>query len=294
MEQVLVTLQRAIDAASSLAAELQSQPSQRDIDDFFSLCQRFIDLRTKCLLAKRIEDDDFPADFSAGSVEASRARYEQLKEEVRAVEQSLQSIEPDRLQSLIGEAKQIFADVTARLDRSHGSDLAELMRLAQEELANLESVTKTHGWYEDAYRRLSEFAGIEIDADGAVRLLGTHRITFAATSVAIDPASVFVGDLDPSASSNAICVSEVIERLAALRDMRAVAEELGWECEVERGAPMVALHAPDSDFPAVFALIGYQDHPLVEWGNVDVETFNATAQPLAEKVRRFGHSARKM
>jgi hypothetical protein len=290
MEPVLAALQRAIDAASSLAAELQSQPSQRDIDDFFSLCQRFIDLRTKCVLAKRIEDDDFPADFSAGSVEASRARYEQLKEEVRAVEQALQSIEPARLQGLIGEARQVFADVTARLAQSRGPDLAELARLAQEELAGLDAVARTHGWYEEAYRRLSEFAGVAIDADGAVRLLGTHRIAFAPAAVAIDPPTVFVADLDPSASSHAVCVSEVIERLAALADMRAVADELGWACEVERGAPIVALRAPGSDAPAVFALIGYQDHPLVEWGNVDVEAFNAAAQPLVEKIRRFGRA----
>jgi hypothetical protein len=284
MEEVLSNLQRAIDAASSLASELQSRPSQHDIDDFFSLCQRFIDVHTKCLLAKRIEENDFLSDSSNGHLESSSARYEELKEEVHTVEQSLQSIAPDRLQQLINEGKQLLADVTARRDRSN---LGELMRLAQEELSHLEAVAKTHGWYEDAYQRLSDFTGVAVDADGAIRLLGTHVIRFDTHEVIIDPPSVFVGDLDPFLSSNAICISEVIERIAALRDMERVVRELAWEMEVDRNAPIVSLFPPNTGIPAVFALIGYLEHPLVEWGNVDVDEFNGLEQPLVEKLRRF-------
>jgi hypothetical protein len=286
MESVIAALQRAIDAASSLAAELQTQPSQHEIDDFFSLCQRFIDLRTKCILAKRIEDNDFPPDFSSDHLASAHARYEELKEEARAVEQSLQSIEPERLQRLIAEAKRLLADVTERLGRSQGADVDELIRLADEELAQLETVATTHGWYESAYRRLSEFSGIRIDEDGTIRLLETHKISFAQSSVSIDPPSVFVGDLDPSESSNAVCISEVIERIAAFNNLTGVARQIGWEVEVGRDAPIVMLFPSASAVPAMFALIGYQEHPLVEWGSVDPEEFNVLEQPLAGNLKR--------
>jgi hypothetical protein len=292
MEQVIANLQRAIDAASSLAAELQSRPSQRDIDDFFSLCQRFIDLRTKCLLAKRIEDSDFPSSLSDGHVDSSNARYEALKEEVRSVEQSLQSIAPDRLQQLITEARQVLADVTARLDHSQAGNLDDLARMTNEELSHLEDVTRTHAWYEDAYHRLSDFTGVAIEADNSVRLLGTHKIQFSEHGVALDPPTVFVGDLDPSESSTAICISEVIERIAALNDMESAARQLAWEIEVDHGAPIVSLFPPETGIPAVFALVGYLEHPLVEWGSIDVDEFNGMAQPLLEKLRRFARSVR--
>jgi hypothetical protein len=287
MDSSLATLRRAIDAASSLAAELQVRPSPQDIDDFFSLCERFVDLGTKCALGQRTSADDITPDFSVDQLEPAHVSHEDLKVEVRAIELLLQSIEPERLQGLISDARRLLDDVSARLERSKGSDLDELMRLAGEELAQLEAVAQTHGWYEDAYRRLSEFTGVAIGEDGSIRLLGTHTMKFAPNAVSIDPPSVFVGDLDPGESSDAICISEVMERIAALNNLAGAAKALGWEIEGNRDAPIARLFPPGSGVPAVFALIGYQEHPLVEWGGVDPEEFNGTEQPLIEKLRRF-------
>jgi hypothetical protein len=169
----------------------------------------------------------------------------------------------------------------------------DLLKSAQDELSTLERLNESHAWFQAAYSKLSQFSGVEVLEDGKFRLLGSHVVSFSPSSLRMEPSDVYVGDLDPSTSSKGVCISEVIERLASFRDLADVASRLGWKYTVEQNAPIMNL-IPSSGPRAVFALLflpGMEDfgdtsaHPLVEWGEVDVDAFNEAKIPLVEKMR---------
>jgi hypothetical protein len=293
MDRVVRSLEAAIDSAVSLADDLKPQIQQKDLDEFTAICQKFIELRTKYMLMKTLEDNDFPSDFSSDKLNALRSQNDQMKGQIQSLQRSFDEIPREQLHALIDESRQTLSNVQAKLRQSKSSNLDELLRLAQEELNHLESSSADYGWYQDAYHKLSEFTGIEVGSDNTIRLLGTHFVSFSDSSVRIDPDDVFVGDLNPSTSSPGVCISEVIERLTSLNDLRSVAQSLGWRLEIQRNAPMVSLFPSNGSPPALFALIGYQEHPLVEWGMVDVDEFNGVTEPTVEKLSRFAKLNRK-
>jgi hypothetical protein len=293
MDRAVRTLESAIDSAVSLSETLKPPMPQKDLDEFTTICQRFIDLRTKYMLMKTLEEGGFPSDFSPEKLNALRSQNSDLTAQIHALQQSIQDVPTDELHSLIDRSRQTLSEVQAKLDEAQGANVEELLRLAQEELAELEAVSANYGWYEEAYKKLSGYTGIEIGSDHTIRVLETHWVRITGDSLEIDPPEVFVGDLDLSTSSPGVCVSEIIERLSALKDMRAVGRELGWRLEIEDNAPVVSLFPPAGGPPAMFALIGYQEHPLIEWGEVNVDEFNGIAEPTTAKLGRFLRTMRK-
>ncbi|KAH0786713.1 hypothetical protein GPJ56_009345 [Histomonas meleagridis] len=162
------------------------------------------------------------------------------------------------------------------------------MKLAQEELGHLNDLNKANEWYEAAYNKLSKFTGIEIIDENTLRLLGQYDIRIYNNSIQIIPGDIYIEDIDPSQSTIGVCISEIIERIAALNDFKEITQKLGWNMSIMNDAPIVELSPPlNPNNKALFALIGYETHPLIEWGNVNVEEFNNRNQSLLNKIQAY-------
>lgn len=287
MEGKCENLQRAINEVASLMDTISQSVDRNAITEFSRVCQKFVELRTKLSLIEAIDQNNIPESINSDRLGEVEAKNDEMRQKIIDLQNSLKEIHPERVTELLDHSRQTLESVTRKLEESRGSNIDELLKMVMEELAEADRISKSQEWYDRAYAKLSEFTGIEVAEDGTVRVLGTHIVQFTANSVHIDPPDVFVGDLDPFESSNGVCVSEIIERLAALKDMRNIADTLGYRLETCNDAPLVALFPPSADTPAIFALIGHKQHPLVEWGNVNVDAFNSNEQPMMDKVRKL-------
>ena len=287
MEAKCAALRDAITRASSLLGQLSETVDRRDLEEFTLVCQRFIELKTKFLLIQAIENKDLPSKVPFDALHTIEAKNEETSRVIADFQKSIGDLDPAKISRLVDESRATLESVQSKLDESRDGDIEELLQLAQDELRHVQEAAQSRDWYERAYRKLSEFSGVEVLDDGSVRVLGSHIVRFRGNSVSIDPQDVFVEDIDPSSSSNGICVSEVIERLNALKHLRSIADSLGWRIEVRRDAPLVALHVPGIPTPAILALIGYQQYPLVEWGSANVDAFNRSTEPMLSKLKKM-------
>ena len=287
MDAKCAALRESIGKVSSFLNQLSESIDTKDFTEFTVVCQRFIELKTKFLLIQAIENNDLPTKVPFDALHDIEAKNDEIKKTMGDLERSISDLNPAGIAQLVDESRAALESIQSTLDETKDGNIEELLQLAQEELQRVQAAAQSRDWYDRAYKKLSEFSGVEVLDNGSVRVLGTHIIRFGADSIALEPPDVFVSDIDPGLSSHGVCISEVIERLNALKDIRSIVNNLGWRAEVRRDAPLVALHAPGVAAPAVLALIGYQQYPLIEWGTADVESFNNSSEPMGTKLKKM-------
>lgn len=299
MDEVISSLDRAIKSASSLINEIKPQISQEEIEEFSQLCKKYIEVQTRYQLVKKIEElSSPPDDISESDIERIQSENEAIRQQIFDLQKSDEDIiDPEELRGLIEESQQTLHDLQEKIGKGGDPRIDQLTKNAQEELSHLEEVAKSNEWYKAAYSKLSSFTGIEINDDNSIQIFGTHRVEFTSSDqVILTPDSVSVSDLDPSKEPHNIIISEIIERIAAFRDMKDLAQKLNWEIDSSQDAPIVFLHPPQGATqtkpPAIFALIGMNIHPLVKWGNVNVDEFNSmNGKSMLDKMKLFEKNA---
>lgn len=293
MNDVISSLDRAIKSATALVNEIQPQINNEEIEDFSRLCQKYIEIQTQYQVIKKIENfNALPDDISENDIQKEQAENEQIRQQIFALQKSNEDmVDPEELRSLIKESQQTLQELREKISKGGNSKIDQDIKMAEEEIAHLDEVAEASEWYKAAYSKLSKFTGIEINDDGSIQIFGTHKVDFTNDQVILDPPSVAVNDLDPLQEPHNVIISEIIERIASLRDMRDIAQKLNWKIDVGNDAPIVFLHSPQTQSPAIFALIGTPIHPLVKWGNVNVDEFNTLNKPMIEKMKLYEKSA---
>lgn len=299
MDEAIKSLDRAIQTASSLINEIKPQISADEIEEFSQLCQKYIEIQTRYQLIQKIESySSLPDDISESDIEKAQSDNEKIRQQIFALQQSNQdAINPEELRELIDESQKTLRELQEKIGQGGDQRIDQLTKIAQEELSSLEEQAKENEWYRAAYEKLSNFTGIKINDDNTIQILGTHTVEFTSGGqIILSPASVYVGDLDPSNEPHNIIISEIIERLASYRDMKDLSKQLNWEIDSCQEAPIVFLHPPQGSTktqrPATFALIGMNIHPLIEWGNVNVDEFNSKeCKSMYEKMKLFEKDA---
>lgn len=287
MDAKCAALRESIGKVSSFLNQLSESIDTKDFTEFTVVCQRFIELKTKFLLIQAIENNDLPTKVPFDALHNIEAKNDEIKKTMSDLDRSISDLNPAGIAQLVDESRAALESIQSTLDETKDGNIEELLQLAQEELQHVQAAAQSRDWYDRAYKKLSEFSGVEVLDNGSVRVLGTHIIRFGADSISLEPPDVFVSDIDPGLSSHGVCISEVIERLNALKHIRSIVANLGWRAEVRRDAPLVALHAPGVAAPAVLALIGYQQYPLIEWGTADVESFNNSSEAMGTKLKKM-------
>ncbi|OHT15896.1 hypothetical protein TRFO_42233 [Tritrichomonas foetus] len=295
MEAVVHSLEKAIKSATDLCEQIQPQIEDREIEEFSRLCQKFVEIQTKYQIIKALESNELPENISPDDIQKLQTENEEIKQKISQIQRMNENINPNALRELITKSKETLQEITNKLNEGGDPNIDKLARDAKEELAHLEGVAKSNEWYKAAYEKLSKFALIEILDTNSIRLLGTHQVAFQNGAIILTPNNIFIDDIDPKEEPRNICISEIIERLAAFQNLKDAAQKLNWEIETLPNAPVALLHPPstgDVESPAMFALIGFSMHPLIRWGNVNVDEFNAdTKKSIADKIRAFESKA---
>lgn len=299
MDEAIKSLNNAIESASSLINGIKPEINSEEIEEFSQLCQKCVEIQTRYQLIKKIENcSSLPDDISESDIEKAQSENEKIRHQIQDLQQSNEDIiDPEQLKGLIEESRQTLQELQEKIGKGGDPKIDQLTKSAQEELSHLEQASKENEWYKAAYAKLSSFTGITINDDNSIQIFGTHRVAFTSDDhVILDPPSVSVSDLDPSQEPHNIIISEIIERLASLRDMKDLAKKLNWEIDSSSDAPIVFLHPPPgvtkTQLPATFALIGYNVHPLIKWGDVNVDEFNSMeGKSMYEKMKIFEKNA---
>lgn len=288
MDDVIVALKNAIDEVASITKDVKVHAEQIEVNDFIGLCQNFVETRTRYMIMKNIEENETPNKFSQGNMNELQMRNENMIQEIRNVQREIQNIKNEDVESLIANCQRTLNILQTKTKQTKETDVDELVNLAQSELNQLDEISKAGKWYQAAYKKLSEFTGIEVINENTLKLFGQYEIAIFKNTIQIVPNDVYIDDIDPSQELIGVCVSEIIERISALSDFKEISRKLEWNLNIYDDAPIVELTNPLSpNKKALFALIGYEIHPLIEWGNIDVEEFNNKKQPLLAKIQSY-------
>lgn len=286
MDEVIKSLQDAVDSVSQITKEIKAQMSQSEVNGFIDLCQKFIETRTKYMIMQNLKENDIPENFSQSELKELQSRNEKIIQEIKNVQRSIQNIQSEDVDGLIEDSKRTLQTLQTKTKQTQVSDVDDLVSLAQSELNKLDEISKAGKWYQSAYKKLSEFTRIEVINENTLKLFGQYEVTIFKNTIQIVPNDIYIEDIDPSQELTSICISEIIERISALNDFRVISRKLEWNLKIYDDAPIVELTNPLSpNNKALFALIGYETHPLIEWGNVDVEEFNNKKQSLLAKIQ---------
>lgn len=237
---------------------------QKDIDDLYRLCSEYIEGRTRQLShIVSTRGKDALAEFVDGDV----ARIER---------------------ELEGELCSMAIGQPPTTKNANIADLGydQLYDLAKEELDNREVHTETDSWYRRAQNITEAIVQVTFDGEKAT-LLGCYSLTRDGTNVRLDPPEVFVGDLDLSEQTFGQCASDAIERILALKDIIDAANTIKAKVRVSDTSPTCEVFFEEGGNCAIFALIGYRDHPLIAWGEKNPDRFNNDTSTFETKFKRM-------
>ena len=293
---VIASLEKAINSSSELIDKIQSKVSDKDLDDFISIAQKFVEIQTKYLLIKELENYNPTSKIDHKDLQDAISENEEIKKKIFELQNLNDKINPDELKSLIDKSKKALFELQQKLINGSDPKIDQMIKDAQTELEHLEESNKSNDWYKAAYQKLSKFTGIEINDDETIKLLGSHTISIQNETIIMNPNDVFIGDLHLGTVPLSVRISEIIERISALRDLKNLAQKLGWTIDVSNSAPIASLHPPrgitKSSSPAIFALIGCGSHPLIKWGNININEFNSDQNhSLFEKIKSLQSQA---
>ena len=163
-----------------------------------------------------------------------------------------------------------------------GKDYNNLIKQAQQSVQALKQYTKAQDWYKAALESLSNFTQIKIQNDGSIQIFGYYQVIFDQDHLHINPPDVYIDDIirredEPLGT----CIIEVIERILELQDFQKIAQQLGCQIITNESAPLIQIQGLPCPDPPIFSLIGYQIHPLVQWGTINVEQFNSQSSSVS-------------
>jgi len=288
MEEAIKDLQGALELGEELYKDLRDPIPESELKEFAELCKQFVELRTKYLVLQKIADESPIEEYDERELEELNRRREKMEEEIKELQQMRVNTEesPEKLQELIKKGRSMLNEVNEKSALFSGKNINDIGRLAQEEMENINKTMNAYDWYDSAYKKLSEFSGIHIIDNNTIQVLGTHNVFYTSNSIRVEPSDIYIGDLDVSEEDLRLCVSTIIERLNALKNLKDIALKLNMNLEQEFDAPVVKLVPKNGKATAVFALMGYDNHPLIEWGSIDINEFNDSKMPLIEKIRK--------
>lgn len=295
MQQVISSLDAAIHSASNLINEIHPQISRNEVESFLKLCQKYIEVQTKYQIIKRIENcSDFPNDISERDIQNLQIQNDSIRKQIYELQQTENhGLGQDDLMKLIKESQQTLFELQEKLKGGGNPIIDQKTREGEEEIKRLEQESKENDWYKQAYAKLSKFTDIQILDDNSIEICGNHRITVTEQNqIVLTPPDIPINDLDPLSEPMNVIVSEIVERIAALKSLTELANRLQWNITCNSEAPVVALQPNSSSTPpALFALMGMNVYPLIQWGKIDVNEFNTNEKPMFDKIKQFQSQA---
>lgn len=288
MEEEIQGLKQAIEACQKITNGIQNSISQDDFNQFNQLIQLYSELRSKLLLIKKVEDKSILEEINSDDANDIQQQIAQIKDQISQIQVISGNLDPDQIHTLVGEGKKVLNEIQTKIDLCSQVNLDDMVRLAQDEVKQIEEENKMNEWFEAAYKKLSDFAQIELIGDNCFRIMKEYTLNIDGQNFVLNPNVVFIQDISSQYTPPGICLSEIIERIAAYRDMQEIAAKIGWKTKVAVDAPLISLIPPSNKPQAIFALIGYKEHPLVECGNIDVEAFNNSHESFITKIQKLG------
>jgi hypothetical protein len=289
----VAALQNLVKSGEDLLAGLGASITDDDVRRFIETAQNYVILFIKSHLLEDIKNDQIIDKANKNELEKMAEKRKEMEIELKSLQETRlnKGDNTENLAELIQQSKTLISAIQENMNNSSSENYDSLVEMCKEEFRKLEEMQKEYDWYNSAYKKLSDFTGLQVinEEEHSFKLLDKYELIINEDSVKLTGNNVYVDDLNPSTSSNGVCVAQVFERLYALEDMQKCAKSLGWYLVINKDAPICTL-TPQSNFdlpPALVALVGSGSHPLIEWGDVDPEEFNSIEGSMEEKFRKY-------
>lgn len=279
MEAIQIQLRKAIEEGKKLITELQDKVDSEKIEQFNSICEHFCDLEARFQLAQALESSQGHLNITQSDVDEVIAKKDSTELVIKNFEQSVLG-DLDSLQKQIDDGEELLNRMVVEKP-DLGKDYNGLIKLAKDTLVSLKESTKSQNWFKAAYQCLSRFSEISIQNEGSILLFGQYTLTLVGDKFDLSPPDVYIGDISSAEEQLGFCISEIMERILALRDFQSLSQQLNAKLIVNPDAPLIQLQGIGGSDGPIFALIGYKIHPLVEWGDVDITKFNSQSPSIS-------------
>lgn len=287
MNDVVQKLEQTLETSKRVYQELVETNCDGLLKEFSDLCTEYVNTKTKFELMQSLEDyyENYMKNENIIStdecVELEKKKIdleEEIKEKQRKREES--PVTPELFHKLISEGSRILENIKNCTGSNGSADYDELMKLYQQEAENLKNMKGAYEWYNIALQKLSSFTGIVVISPYEFKLLDSY-ILVVGKELQLTPPDVYIKDLGSDDLKTSMSI--IIERLTALQKLKDIAASLKWNIKVNMESPTVVL-TPPGHISAVVVLMGFDTYPLLEWGNIDVEEFNNSEDPMKDKL----------
>ena len=270
-----------------LKSNLVKEIPREQIDEYCDLCTEFVELRTKYIILEKISDGSALEEFYQTELNELNDKRQKMEIEIKQLFNTRLETEetPENFELLIDNGEKLLKELEKKKKNLNSDDFDQYVLLAKDEIKSLLEINNKMIWYQKAYKKLSDFSGVEVFDENHFLLLKKYHLYLRNNQILLDPNEICILDIDINTPLS-IIISILIERLTALNDFKNICEKLKLEYEVSKEFPLIFITTKKFS-NITFALFGFEDHPLVDCNEIDIDQFNNNSSiPLIEKIKK--------